>query len=134
MAKIMVVDDEKEWRELCRSKLSELGHDVRTTDDCLEALIEMRRETPDIMVLDLRMPVSGRTMLQDVREDFPGLPVIVHTVYGGYRDDPTLTAIAGFAVKSPDLSELTLAVEEILHDSDAAGRTLPGDVTGNSCR
>jgi len=118
MANIIVVDDEAEWRELCQARLSELGHEVRTTGDCLDALMEMRRETPDMVVLDLRMPVTGRTMLEAIREDFPELPVIIHTVYGGYRDDPAFAGIAAFAVKNPDLAELVGAVQgtaSVLH-------------------
>lgn len=134
MAKIVVVDDEVEWRELCQAKLSELGHEVRTTGDCLDALLEMKRELPDMVVLDLRMPISGRTMLQAIAEDFPGLPVIVHTVYSGYRDDPSLTGVAGFAVKNPDLAELAEAVDGVHNElrlRKLMERTVAG---GDACR
>ncbi len=106
----MVIDDETVWRELCAEKLAAMGHEVSTCGDCSEALVEIRRDPPDLVVLDLRMPISGRSMLNALRQDRPDLPVIIHTVYSAYRDDPGLASNAHFAVKSPDLRELTAAV------------------------
>jgi len=134
MAKILVVDDEAEWRELCQARLSELGHEVRATGDCLDALMELKRAPPDVVVLDLRMPVSGRTMLQAITEDFPGLPVVVHTVFSGYRDDPAFAGVAGFAVKSPDLADLVGAVEGVLRMLRLGERPMRADASGHSCR
>ena len=134
MAKILVVDDEAEWRELCQARLSELGHEVRATGDCLDALMELKRAPPDVVVLDLRMPVSGRTMLQAITEDFPGLPVVVHTVFSGYRDDPAFAGVAGFAVKSPDLADLVGAVESLVGDLRIRKLMQRPGVNGNACR
>jgi DNA-binding NtrC family response regulator len=114
VAKILVLDDENQWLELIRDKLAALGHEVRTTQDCLDALRQIRADFPDLAIIDLRMPVSGSTVLQALREDWPELPVIVHTVYSGCRHDPNLHGIAGFAVKNPDLTELVRVVEGVL--------------------
>jgi DNA-binding NtrC family response regulator len=114
VAKILALDDEHQWLELVRDKFSELGHDVRTTTDCLDALGQIRAELPDLVIIDLRMPVSGSTVLQALHEDWPDLPVVMHTVYSGYRGDPNLRAVAGFAVKNPNLSELVSVVEGVL--------------------
>jgi CheY-like chemotaxis protein len=114
MAKIMVLDDEEQWSELVRDKLSGLGHEVRTTTDCLDALGKIRADRPDLVILDLRMPVNGAIMLQTLREDCPDIPVVMHTVFSGYRHDPNLRGMAGFAVKNPDLAELASVVERVL--------------------
>jgi CheY-like chemotaxis protein len=50
MAKIMVLDDEEQWLELVRDKLSGLGHEVRTTTDCLDALGKIRADHPDLVI------------------------------------------------------------------------------------
>lgn len=114
MAKILVLDDEHQWLELVRDKLSELGHEVRTTTDCLELLAQIGADRPDLVIIDLRMPVGGGTVLQALREDWPEVPVVMHTVYSGYRDEPNLRGLAGFAVKNPELRELVRVVEEVL--------------------
>jgi len=119
MAKIMVLDDEEQWIELVRDKLSGLGHDVRTTTDCLDALGKIKADRPDLVIIDLRMPINGAIMLQTLREDCPDIPVVMHTVFSGYRHDSSLHGMAGFAVKNPDLTELVSVVECVL----AKGRT-----------
>lgn len=130
MARIVLVDDEGVWRELCRVTLCDLGHEVRTTGDCLEALKEMRRELPDLVILDLRMPVSGQALLYAIRDEFPALPVIVHTVYDGYRHDPSLAGVAGFAVKSPGMGELTEVVGRVTRELRPGGGAHPGSGGG----
>lgn len=114
MAKILVLDDEPRWLELIRDKLSGLGHEVLTTADCVDAIGKIRTNLPDLVIVDLRMPVSGGAVLLMLREDWPEIPVVVHTVYSGYRQDPHLSGMAGFAVKSPELTELVSVVNGVL--------------------
>jgi two-component system cell cycle response regulator len=124
MAKIIVLDDEDQWIELVRDKLSGLGHEVRTTTDCLDALGKIKADRPDLVIIDLRMPINGAIMLQTLREDWPDIPVVMHTVFSGYRHDPNLCGMAGFAVKDPELTELVGVVECVL----ARGRTAASPV------
>ena len=119
MAKILVLDDEQDWLELVRNKLSGLGHEILTTLDCVDAIGQIRASPPDLVIVDLRMPVSGGTMLRMLREDWPAIPVVVHTVYGGYRDAPQLSGMAGFAVKDPELTELVDVVGGVLAKGQA---------------
>ncbi|HOX04888.1 MAG TPA: response regulator [Planctomycetota bacterium] len=123
MAKILVLDDESQWLELVRDKLLAMGHEVRTTADCLDALRQIEADLPDLAIIDLRMPVSGSTMLRAMREDWPELPVVMHTVYSGYRDAPSLNGIAGFAVKNPELTELIKVVENVLAQKQRCAET-----------
>jgi len=125
VAKILVLDDEQHWLELVRDKLSGLGHEVQTTADCLEALRQIKADRPDLVILDLRMPVSGSTMLNVLREDWPDIPVVVHTVYGGSRNASNLSGKAGFAVKNPGMTELVGTVEGVLSKSGQDGGALP---------
>jgi len=121
VARIMVIDDEAVWRELCAERLTAMGHEVSTCGDCSEALERIRSDAPDLVVLDLRMPISGRSMLSALRQDRPDLPVIIHTVYSAYRDDPGLASDTQFAVKSPDLRELMAVVEShVAHGQQAS--------------
>jgi CheY-like chemotaxis protein len=114
MADILVVDDESVWRELCGEKLRQMGHRAIPCADCVEALEKIKSEAPDLVVLDLRMPVSGRSMLRALRQDWPRMPVVIHTVYSAYRDDPDLAARAHFALKSPGLEELVSKIRELV--------------------
>ena len=56
MAKVLVVDDEKNLRTLYETELAEEGHTVILASDGKEALRLLETERPDLVVLDIRMP------------------------------------------------------------------------------
>jgi DNA-binding NtrC family response regulator len=124
MSRILVVDDESGWRDLCCEKLAEMGHSCIATGDPGEVLPLVKSNRPDLLVLDMRIPVGGRLLLGAVGEEYPELPVVVHTVYGGYRQDPEIVKHARFAVKSPGLDELVREVRDVLSVTpEAAARS-----------
>lgn len=74
---ILIVEDEESVRTSLAMVLSVLGHRVRSASDGLAALIEMRQESPDILLSDLNMPgMSGFELLSVVRRRFPAVRVI----------------------------------------------------------
>ena len=75
--RILVVDDEPLIRETSKLILGEQGYEVRTAGDGFEALIELRRALPDVIISDLSMPnMSGFELLSVVRRRFPHIAVI----------------------------------------------------------
>jgi DNA-binding response OmpR family regulator len=80
MAKILVVEDMDSVVELLRTLLHREGFEVAVAHDGPEALEAVRREKPDLMLLDLILPVlDGLEVLRRVRQDpiTAHLPVIV---------------------------------------------------------
>jgi DNA-binding response OmpR family regulator len=78
--KILIVDDDVEIRELLGEELRDLGHESIYAADGLQALSLMRREQPDLMLLDLRLPGGdGFSVLEWLRiiPDVASIPVIV---------------------------------------------------------
>jgi PAS domain S-box-containing protein len=83
-ANVLVVEDDPDLLEMVRQILESERFNVRTARDGLEGLHEMRRQAPDIVMLDLAMPnLSGPAMLGEIRKDWGQIPVIVHT---GFSD------------------------------------------------
>ena len=79
-ARVLVVDDEESIRDLMRRTLEPAGYDVTCAATGDEALECMRREAPDVVLLDLRLPgMSGPTVLKHIRMSFGSLPVIIVT-------------------------------------------------------
>lgn len=78
---ILVVDDQHEITELVAEVLSEEGYLVRTAHDGLAALDEIRRRRPDLLLLDVTMPLmTGDQLLRRLRHgDGVDLPVILMT-------------------------------------------------------
>jgi len=67
---VLVVDDERSIRMLCRVNLSASGIDVLEAESGLEALELARREQPDLVLLDVMMPdVDGWTVARELADD-----------------------------------------------------------------
>ena len=119
-AKVMIVDDEPLMLELVQAHLEDGGYtNFVATSDPGEALMLMRREQPEVLLLDLMMPkVSGFEVLAAVRadRDLRYTPVIVLTASTG--SDFKLRALqlgaTDFLGKPVDASELVLRVRNTL--------------------
>lgn len=67
--RILVVDDEREIVETLRGILLKNGYEVSTAFDGEEALLKVRDENPDVILLDLIMPkLNGYDTLKEIRE------------------------------------------------------------------
>jgi len=77
---ILIVDDDPDLLETLPLLLTPELFNVRTARDGLEALEQMRQQPVDIVLLDLSMPAfNGSSTLKALRQDWPGVPVIIHT-------------------------------------------------------
>jgi DNA-binding response OmpR family regulator len=113
--KILVVDDENHIRMLYAEELGEDGYDVITAEngDGLLELIE--KEKPDVVILDIKMvDYNGLDLLQDIRNKYYDLPVILCSAYDTFKDDMKSIAADHYVVKSFDLSELKQKITEVL--------------------
>ena len=81
-ANLLVIDDDPAMRDMLRQLLTAEPYNVRTACDGIEGLQEMRRQVPDIVLLDLAMPnLDGPATLKEIRKDWGQIPVIVHTAF-----------------------------------------------------
>src|SRR4051812_21157905 len=89
MAKILVVDDERDVTEMLRFFLTKQGHAVITASDGQEGLEMAHKETPDMIVLDVMMPeMDGFTMNSRLLEDpaTRNIPILILTAKGRVRE------------------------------------------------
>ncbi len=83
-ASILVVDDDQDIRDSLTQVLTDEGFEVTSAKDGAEALAEIARKTPDLMLLDLMMPVvTGWEVLEALRVSgrYPRLPVVVLSAF-----------------------------------------------------
>jgi DNA-binding response OmpR family regulator len=107
MPKILVVDDEEHIRLLYSEELKEAGYEVITAESGLKLLERIEDEKPDLVVLDIKMvDYNGLDLLQDIRNQFYDLPVILSTAYDTFKEDMKSIAADFYVVKSFDLTEL----------------------------
>jgi CheY-like chemotaxis protein len=80
LAKILVIDDEDNFRMLTDRQLTRLGHDVSLADNGWNGLELYRREHPDVILLDVNMPgMNGIEVLKQIRTVDNQQPVFVLT-------------------------------------------------------
>lgn len=111
--RVLVVDDEPDLRELYSVNLQEAGHEVLTASNGAEGLGVVERENPDVVLVDLMMPVmDGYEFLHNLRRmpGHQGTPAIVISAVatGGFS---TKLGASGFVAKPFDADALVSAVE-----------------------
>ena len=125
MARVLVIDDEPDVRWLLRLSLERVGHEVLLAEDGLRGVAMAQRQKPDIVVVDLMMPVmDGYGVLEALGKDrrTAHLPVLVLTAKV-LPEDRARSAEAGarqFFTKPFDPEELAEGLERVLRDDQAA--------------
>ncbi|MEM9070270.1 MAG: response regulator transcription factor [Myxococcota bacterium] len=118
-SRILVVEDESDLAELVAFNLKQAGHAVTTAGTGATALAEIRRQRPDLLVLDVMLPdISGLEVCRRLRRDetTSRMPVLMLTAKGEEVD-----RVVGFEVGADDYvtkpfspRELLLRIEAIL--------------------
>jgi len=115
MAKILFVDNDLTLLSLYEEELSEEGYSVFLAKDGEEALTKFKKESPDVVVMDIRMPVMDgietlTTMLGKERR----VSVLLNTAYPQYRQNFMTWGDEAYVLKSSDLTDLEEKIRETL--------------------
>ena len=142
---ILIVDDERDIRELVAGILSDEGYDCRTAADSITALAEIDAKRPSLVLLDVWLhgsPMDGLEVLDAIKQREPDLPVLIFSGHGNI--DTAVSAIgrgaADFIEKPFEAERLLFLVEratetESLRRENARLRqdfTSPDEFTGSS--
>ena len=115
MARILIGDDEEYIRRFYTEELSEEGHKVFTVATGHNLLKRIDSLQPEAVVLDIRLvDYDGLELLQEIRNLYHDLPVILCTAYDTYKSDLKSITADYYVVKSFDLSELKMAIERAI--------------------
>lgn len=112
--KILLVDDEVDFRSLMEFWFKSKGYTVLTASDGPEGIEMIKKDPPDIVFLDLRMPtMTGMDVLKNVRKFNKTLPVIIISAYVNDPDAKDITSygISGVFYKGENF-EATLPLLE----------------------
>lgn len=86
MANILIVEDEKKIQDIIVAYMKRGGHTCFTADDGVEALLLLKNNPMEIMILDLMMPhLDGFSVCKLVRE-MSAIPIVILTAKGGEED------------------------------------------------
>jgi CheY-like chemotaxis protein len=120
MKKVLVADDKTPGRELIRTILEQSGHLVFEAADGSEALSSARAFLPDLIILDLHMPVlDGFGVLEELRLDqrFAATPIVALTASAmqGDRERALTAGFTSYIAKPISLSTLRGEIERFLN-------------------
>ena len=123
MSKILVIEDEKNLRQLYKQDLELDGHTVVTAKSAEEGLKKVETEAPDLVVLDIRMPgMDGLEAMGRILDQHPSVPVLLNTAYSSYQDSFLSWGADAYVIKSSDTGELRREVEQLLSGKPGAVR------------
>ena len=112
MARILLVDDDKNIRRYYTEELSDDGHQVSAVASGHQLLRIINLFKPDVMVLDIKLvDYDGLELLKEIRNEYYNLPVILCSAYQTYKYDQRSIAADYYVVKSFDLSELKTMIK-----------------------
>lgn len=117
-AKLMVVDDEQDVREMIRNHFTLRGYEVLTAKDGEEGVRVAEAGRPQIVMMDIKMPkLDGDQMLERLHILLPNSRFIVFTAYQNERIRERITNAGGcdaYFEKPVSIIELQRKVEELL--------------------
>jgi len=131
--KVLIVDDEKLVRWTLRQKCEEWGYRVLEADNGTAALRLARNESPDLVLLDVRLPdASGIDVLEQIKKANDARAIIMITADPQLEDVKTALKLGAydFVGKPLDFDELSVAVKNALETTRLRNEveTLRGEV------
>jgi two-component system, NtrC family, response regulator AtoC len=113
MANILIVEDEPRMRRLLEISLSEDGHTVQTAEDAEKGLAQLRKNSIDLVVTDLKLPgMNGLEFLHEGKRLNPALPFVVMTAYGSVETavDAMKAGASDYVLKPFTMAEMKLVI------------------------
>ncbi|MBN1845248.1 MAG: response regulator transcription factor [Sedimentisphaerales bacterium] len=108
---IFIVDDDNDIRKVLRSHLEREGYRTLVFSNAAECLESLSTDHCSVLICDVKLPdKNGLELLQEIRKDRPGLPIIMITVYG---DVPM--AVKALQYGANDFIEKPLDIHPLLH-------------------
>lgn len=134
MAKLMLVEDDNNLREIYEARLQAEGYTIVTAQDGEEALVVAKAEKPDLIVSDVMMPkISGFEMLDILRntDGLKDVKVIMLTALGQTDDQQRADKLGAdrYLVKSQvTLEDIVKVTHELLGDAPAEAAPAAAEV------
>ncbi len=124
---ILVVDDDTDFREGLRAALEMKGYQVEEAGNGKEALEQIEKKPPLLVLLGLQMPVmNGRELLQKLRavSDTKDVPVVIISGFG-FEWEAELMGAQGYVGKPFEPEELERTIAALLRPRLVSVRSGP---------
>ena len=119
-AKVLVIDDEAVICRFFQRILTTMGYEVSTASGGREGLAEIKRNPPDLLFLDIRMPsMDGLECLRGARKIKRTLPIVMITGFGDLDSAQEAMRLGAdeYISKPFDLQEIRRLIGELLGET-----------------
>jgi two-component system alkaline phosphatase synthesis response regulator PhoP len=116
-AKILLIDDDKDFVEATKLVLESKPYEVITAYNGSEGLKQAKAERPDLIILDVIMPVKdGFNAAEEFKKDpeLSNVPIIMLTSFADRRGETSLSVSQGLTLDTEDYIDKPVAPEELL--------------------
>jgi CheY-like chemotaxis protein len=116
-SKILIVDDDIDFVESTKTILESKPYEVIVAHEGEEGLKKAREENPDLILLDVIMPVKdGFTAAEQLRKDpeLSKIPVIMLTAFSSKRQESSIPVSRGFTLEAEEYLEKPVTPDILL--------------------
>ena len=119
--KVLLVDDSEDSRFLLRKRLERKRQFeiVGEAADGVEALTRVEELSPDIVIMDVRMPLmDGIEATRQIKERFPATSVLAHSAFGDLDQMEAMreAGAIGYVLKDAPAEELIMRLQDSFHE------------------
>lgn len=128
--RVLIVEDEPRFREFLADVARDLGLEAVSASTAMSALRLVRGEAPDVVLLDLSLPVmDGLSFLEQFRVECPTAPVLILTAFGDLESARRAIhlGVTEFLAKPIDLGVLEEAIRSACRKVKGGFRAVPLD-------
>ncbi|MBI4005757.1 MAG: response regulator, partial [Gammaproteobacteria bacterium] len=132
--KVWIVDDDKSIRWVLEKALSREDVNITSFADPNDVLEKIKRDTPDVVISDIRMPgMDGIALLERIKQHSPDVPVIIMTAYSDLDRAVSAFREGAFEYLSKpfDVDEVVSLVKRAIHDKGTV-RTAQTDAVADA--
>ena len=115
--KILLVDDDTDFLDAIKTILESRPYEVIVALEGEEALRKAREEKPDLVFLDIIMPVKdGFTAAEEFKKDpqLSSIPIVMLTSYSQMKGQTSIPVSRGFTLETEDYIEKPVNPEELI--------------------
>ena len=108
--RVLLVDDEFEFVSTLAERLQMRNYTVDIASNGIEAMAAFHKSTPDVVILDLKMPgINGLEILKNIKKFDPSIEVIILTGHGDMQsvEEGMKNGASEYIMKPIDINELT---------------------------
>lgn len=119
--KIMIVDDDDDFRWLTGNLLQDAGYSVLRAQDGEEALKLLKKDVPDLILLDYRLPGrNGLQVAEDLKKEIPVTPIIMVTAYAEIESAVTAMrmGVYDYVTKPVNEDNLLIRIKQVLEKQE----------------